>query len=105
MNVIQPRVFIIGPRQEHDYSAAARWGRFIRIGASSDDPFSSDRMLAYLRDALSSFNPEHDWLLPGGNMAMNIMAALVLGRRVPRVQILIYGARTQGYVARTLILS
>ena len=85
----------------HDFSKAERYGELVPVVKGHVNVFRPDRSLFTITEGLLDFNAD-DYLLLSGNTFGNVVAALFLGRRLPKIKLLVYDAKNNDYLCHVL---
>lgn len=98
-----PNVWVVNPRTGMKFDAAEKYGELKTIFDKTVNPF--DLKTAYETCAVEMVNgSEDDWILPCGNQAVNLMAALAFYYLHGRVNILVFHAQKHEYVPQEISL-
>ncbi|MNU34845.1 hypothetical protein D3C71_234300 [compost metagenome] len=97
-----PKVYVVNNRH-HDFSSAEKYGQLVYLTEGIIPVFKTATLMDELKEKLVDFDHKNDVLLISGPSIANMLAAIILSRKsTHKITVLIYDAKEQKYVARTL---
>jgi len=103
---IQPRVFLLN-YAGHDISDAERYGEVIPLTEGKVDIFRLDRLRYQILQTLekAKFSEDRDFIAVSGSTVLGLVIGVVLVLlRCKKVNILIWDAKQQIYICRTITI-
>jgi hypothetical protein len=97
-----PVVYVVN-KGGHDVTLAERFGDLEFLTEDKVNIFSTDRLIAEIKEKLKSFNPETDYLLLSGAILINILAIrILLNNGYKSINVLIYNFQAKKYIIRSI---
>jgi hypothetical protein len=88
-------------RSSHDFSPAEHFGELVYLSDGEVSKFNTSKMFRQLSPVLARANAE-DFLLPTSMSVISIIAAGILIEQFHKVNLLVFDAARNRYVARTV---
>lgn len=98
----RPPVVYVMNKSAHDYTAAKSYGKLVYLTDKQVNRFATTNMHRHLIRALEHSDPE-DYLLLTALTVLNVIAACIFAQKHKQLNLLIYQAKSNTYIARRLI--
>lgn len=89
----------------HNFDAAERYGKLTPVTRGNINIYRVDRDLFTVGENLKDFDHKEDYLLLSGNVLVNAMAiAVLMAKRIPKLNLLVYDAKNMEYISHVLAI-